>query len=161
MILDDCIKERGRFYQGKVNITKDGFECQRWDSQVPHSHVRPPDVFPELKNAENYCRNAGGEEEVPWCFTTNSTYRWQHCDIPQCSFGNSKSKYDDLAMDKYLTPTFLLVACGIGLLLVIILMLLILLCHRVHKHRLGYNPTEVQEVNIDLDKLPSNMAYHR
>lgn len=68
---------------------------------------------------------------------------------------------ENITMDKYLTPTFLLIVSGIGLLGVLTLMLLILLCHRLHKHRLGYNPTDVQEVNIDLDKLPSNMAYHR
>lgn len=158
----DCIKGRGRFYQGKVNVTRDGLECQRWDSQVPHNHIRPPDVFPELKDAENYCRNAGGEEHIPWCFTTNASIRWGYCDIPKCLFGNSKSEIkENITMDKYLTPTFLLIVSGIGLLGVMVLMLLIVLCHRLHKHHLGYNPTDVQEVNIDLDKLPSNMAYHR
>lgn len=158
----DCIKGRGRFYQGKINVTRDGLECQRWDSQVPHNHIRPPDVFPELKNAENYCRNAGGEEHIPWCFTTNASVRWGYCDIPKCLFSNNKSEIkDNITMDKYLTPTFLLMASGISLFAVLIFMLFILLCHRLNKHRMGYNPTDVQEVNIDLDKLPSNMAYHR
>lgn len=80
----DCVKGRGRFYQGKVNVTKNGIPCQRWDSQTPHTHDSPPNIFPELENAENYCRNAGGEEKRPWCFTTNPDYRWQHCDIPRC-----------------------------------------------------------------------------
>lgn len=81
---DDCVKGRGRFYQGTVNKTKQGLPCQRWDSQFPHSHNRPPDVFPEVQNAENFCRNAGGEEPSPWCYTMDPTVRWQHCDIPVC-----------------------------------------------------------------------------
>ncbi|KAJ3623044.1 hypothetical protein MTP99_019302 [Tenebrio molitor] len=158
----DCIKGRGRFYQGKVNVTKDGLACQRWDSQKPHSHNSPPDIFPELKNSENFCRNAGGEENKPWCFTTNSTVRWQHCDIPRCLNSTLEEPSDPvISMDKYLSPSFVIISSVIGLLSVIILMLLILLCHRIRKHRLGYNPTETAEVNIDLDKLPSNMAYHR
>lgn len=79
-----CIKGRGRFYQGPVNVTKTGLACQKWDSQSPHKHSRPPFVFPEIWNSENYCRNAGGEEPVPWCYTRDEKVRWQHCDIPIC-----------------------------------------------------------------------------
>ena len=79
-----CIKEKGRFYQGPVNVTKAGIPCQRWDKQEPHSHNRPPNVFPEMWNSENNCRNAGGEEPVPWCYTMDPKVRWQHCDIPVC-----------------------------------------------------------------------------
>lgn len=69
---------------GQVNITKTGISCQKWDSQKPHSHFQPPNVFPQVQNAENYCRNAGGEEPSPWCYTMNDTVRWQLCDIPLC-----------------------------------------------------------------------------
>lgn len=41
-------------------------------------------VFPEVLNSENYCRNAGGEEPMPWCYTIDPRIRWQHCDIPRC-----------------------------------------------------------------------------
>nr|CAD7403284.1 unnamed protein product [Timema poppensis] len=85
---DDCVIGRGRFYQGTVNVTKYGLPCQYWDSQEPHSHYRPPDVFPEMKNAENYCRNAGGEEPSPWCYTLDPAVRWQRCDIPICEYIN-------------------------------------------------------------------------
>lgn len=145
-----------------MNVTSGGLECQRWDSQIPHSHTRPPNVFPELKDAENYCRNAGGEEHTPWCFTTDPGVRWRYCEIPQCPSSNNKENFNNsIMMDKYLNPTYLTIICGIALLILLVIMLLILICHRFHKHRLGYNPTDVQEVNIDLDKLPSNMAYHR
>jgi len=78
------VKDRGRFYQGTVNVTKSGIPCQKWTSQEPHTHDRPPDVFPEIQNAENYCRNAGGEVDAPWCYTMNSSVRWELCDIPLC-----------------------------------------------------------------------------
>lgn len=156
------MKGRGRFYQGKVNKTEDGLPCQRWDSQYPHTHERPPSFLPELKGAENYCRNAGGEEPTPWCFTTNSSIRWQRCDIPKCS--NSTEEVEtkkDVIMDAYYSPLFVLIASGTTLLALIVLLLLILLCRSLHKHRLGYNPAGSADVTIDLDKLPSNVAYHR
>ena len=81
---DDCVRGRGRFYQGRVNTTTEGILCQRWDSQHPHQHAVPVTLFPELAGAENYCRNAGGQEPRPWCFTTDSSVRWQYCDIPRC-----------------------------------------------------------------------------
>lgn len=81
---DNCRKGRGRWYFGKQNTTMNGIACQRWDSQEPHKHHRPPTVFPEIQDAENYCRNAGGEEPYPWCYTMDPLIRWQHCSIPLC-----------------------------------------------------------------------------
>lgn len=78
------MKDNGRYYQGTVNVTKTGLACQKWDVQEPHSHDKPPNVFPEVQNAENYCRNAGGEEKKPWCYTMDPSVRWQYCDIPVC-----------------------------------------------------------------------------
>ncbi|KAF5272825.1 hypothetical protein FQR65_LT00421 [Abscondita terminalis] len=150
----DCIKDTGRFYQGKVNKTKDGLDCQRWDVQTPHYHVRPPNVFPEIQDAENYCRNAGGEVHVPWCFTTNASIRWQYCDIPRCIEAVVKE-------EPIMTSKFLFVICGAGLIsFVAFMLLIILICHNLQKRRSGYDRTGT-EVTIDLDKLPSNVSYHR
>lgn len=66
-----------------------------------------------------------------------------------------------VSMEKYFTPTFIFTIAGIGFAGLVIILLLLLLCHRLQKHRFGYNPTSTHEVNIDLNKLPSNMAYHR
>lgn len=82
--IDDCRMGNGRYYMGQVNVTKTGIPCQKWDSQKPHTHIQPPKVFPQVQNAENYCRNAGGEEPSPWCYTMNESVRWQLCDIPLC-----------------------------------------------------------------------------
>ena len=78
------MRGRGRFYQGRVNTTTEGILCQRWDSRHPHQHDLPVPLFPELAGAENYCRNAGGQEPRPWCFTTDPAVRWQYCDVPRC-----------------------------------------------------------------------------
>ncbi|GLV43152.1 Neurospecific receptor kinase [Carabus blaptoides fortunei] len=166
LITYDCIKGSGRFYQGTVNTTKTGLECQKWDSQEPHSHDRPPMVFPEVQNAENYCRNAGGEESMPWCYTMDLNVRWQHCDIPVCDNSSvleeeGTEQNNKVAMEKYFTPALIFIIAGIGFVSVLVILLLFLLCHRLHKHRFGYNPTNTQEVSIDLNKLPSNVAYHR
>lgn len=80
----DCRMGNGQYYLGTVNVTQTGIACQNWDSQAPHSHFQPPNVFPQVQNAENYCRNAGGEEPYPWCYTMNDTVRWQWCDVPLC-----------------------------------------------------------------------------
>nr|XP_033782342.1 muscle, skeletal receptor tyrosine-protein kinase isoform X1 [Geotrypetes seraphini] len=84
-----CYKENGRFYQGSVSVTSSGIPCQKWTEQVPHSHRRPPRVFPELSNSENYCRNPGGENDRPWCYTTDKNVRWEYCDVPPCGRASS------------------------------------------------------------------------
>lgn len=81
---DECRMGKGQYYLGNVNRTKTGIPCQRWDSQEPHDHIQPPLVFPQIMEGENYCRNAGGEESFPWCYTIDKAVRWQHCDIPLC-----------------------------------------------------------------------------
>lgn len=65
-------------------IKKNIYSLNLFFKQEPHHHNRPPQVFPEVLNSENYCRNAGGEEPVPWCYTMDPRVRWQHCDIPLC-----------------------------------------------------------------------------
>lgn len=144
-----------------MNVTASGLLCQRWDSQVPHSHNYPPNVFPEMENSENYCRNAGGDEKLPWCYTSDTTKRWEYCNITRCPNSVVKDKEDISIMMDDLTPTKLIIISVSGLLVILVIMLLVLLCHRMHKRFLGYNPTAATEVNIDLNKLPSNMAYHR
>ncbi|XP_061119263.1 muscle, skeletal receptor tyrosine-protein kinase [Conger conger] len=79
-----CYNERGRFYQGSVNVTSSGFLCQKWSHQDPHLHQLSPDIIPELRNAENYCRNPGGERERPWCYTTDPLLRREYCNVPKC-----------------------------------------------------------------------------
>ncbi|CAH1394197.1 unnamed protein product [Nezara viridula] len=160
-ITTDCIIGRGRWYQGTKNVTKTGLPCQRWDSTVPHSYDRPPNVFPEVQNAENYCRNAGGEEPTPWCYTMNQSVRWQHCDIPYCDAPSGvKTENTELMMDTLFAPAYVMLLAAVGFISIVIILLLVLLCQRLFHNRRVYHPTPTRDINIDLEKLPSNTAYH-
>ncbi|KAF6216387.1 hypothetical protein GE061_000729 [Apolygus lucorum] len=160
-VTTDCVRGRGRWYLGTKNVTKDGYHCQHWDSPHPHSHDRPPPFFPEVVNAENYCRNAGGEEPVPWCYTLNPEVRWQHCDIPACDVENGENtEKTELMMDTLLAPTYLVILCAAGFVTIVMILLLFLLCQRIMHNRRAYRQTPTRDVNIDLEKLPSNTAYH-
>lgn len=56
-------------------------------SKAPHLHRRTPQVFPELSDAENYCRNPGGENERPWCYTKDPSVTWEYCNVSPCGDG--------------------------------------------------------------------------
>ncbi|KAJ8299452.1 hypothetical protein KUTeg_023512 [Tegillarca granosa] len=79
-IITSSFKGHSYFFchKGKVSRTVDGFTCQRWDSQEPHSHS-----VTGLNNEENYCRNIN-REQAPWCYTTNNNTRFDYCSIPKC-----------------------------------------------------------------------------
>ncbi|KAL3882544.1 hypothetical protein ACJMK2_028880 [Sinanodonta woodiana] len=75
-------------YKGTKSKTEGGIECQRWDSQSPHSHnYTNPEVYPEksITAAENYCRAIEKGFNEPWCFTVDPNLRWDYCGIPKCN----------------------------------------------------------------------------
>lgn len=161
-----CLKDNGRYYQGTMNVTESGRACQAWESQSPHQHTRPPLVFPEVQNSTNYCRNAGGEERQPWCYTMDPQVRWEVCDIPLCA--NSSLDEDNILrpnieMERYFTPTFVLLLSVGGLGCILGIASIALLCHyflKNHSKSNMPNRRTGQNMDIDLDKLPSNLAYH-
>ncbi|CAG2106203.1 unnamed protein product [Medioppia subpectinata] len=167
----DCVRGRGRYYQGLVNVTKEGIPCQRWDTQVPHTHNRPPFVFPEIWNSDNYCRNAGGEEPHPWCYTSDPIVRWQHCHIPSCDseeMANNET-IDPTLIEIFSTPLqssfnpplILILSSIVVLIFGCLLVIILTVCRLSYKHRRrGYNAALTTDVEIDLNKLPSNFAYH-
>ncbi|XP_007484920.1 plasminogen isoform X2 [Monodelphis domestica] len=81
---DECMHCNGENYQGTVSRTESGTECQRWDSQDPHSHEYIPSKLPNKNLKHNYCRNPDGEPQ-PWCFTVDPNKRWEFCNISRCS----------------------------------------------------------------------------
>ncbi len=90
VVYPECYnKPLGLNYRGHLNITETGLQCQRWDSQYPHSHSSYiQDVagwfgVSHLADVENYCRNPDGHER-PWCYTVDRGVRWQYCDLPVC-----------------------------------------------------------------------------
>ena len=69
-------------YLGSRNRTALGTTCQHWTDTEPHNHCRMQMVD---VGSENFCRSAGEEPgEGPWCFTTNSSVRWERC-FPPCA----------------------------------------------------------------------------
>lgn len=62
-----CDSAKQADYRGKMAVTQSGLACQRWDSQLPHSHSRTPGNRPSAGLEENYCRNPDGES-MAWCY---------------------------------------------------------------------------------------------
>ncbi|KAG7253494.1 hypothetical protein CRUP_012773, partial [Coryphaenoides rupestris] len=74
----------GEDYRGKISTTVNGYTCQHWASQKPHTHGYNPATLTENHLEVNYCRNPDGEPR-PWCLTTSLSKRWDYCSIPHCS----------------------------------------------------------------------------
>lgn len=75
-----CYDGNGEDYRGTVSRSASGFECQRWSHQV----LLKMSDFPELMGGHNYCRNPGGSDSQPWCFTSNDKVLKEICGIPKC-----------------------------------------------------------------------------
>ncbi|XP_038595897.1 hepatocyte growth factor-like protein isoform X3 [Tachyglossus aculeatus] len=78
-----CLSCNGEDYQGSVDRTESGRECQRWDLQKPHKHPYHPSKYPDKNLDDNYCRNPDGSER-PWCYTTDGEHQREFCRIPYC-----------------------------------------------------------------------------
>eukprot|EP00092_Neocalanus_flemingeri_P007963 GFUD01008591.1.p1 GENE.GFUD01008591.1~~GFUD01008591.1.p1 ORF type:complete len:925 (+),score=155.82 GFUD01008591.1:42-2816(+) len=164
-----CVRENGRYYQGTMNVTKGGLNCQPWYTSHPHQHTSPPQVFPEMKNSSNYCRNGGGIEHSPWCYTMDPLVRWQHCEIGKCENMTEMMNYNvevdiieerTTIIEELMSPTFIALAAGVAAATVVVILLIGLICHRICKPRPGYTIAKVQDGDIDLNKLPENSNYH-
>jgi len=76
----------GRHYVGHTSVTVNGRICQDWTAQYPYIHHFTQDyMFPDgsVADAVNYCRNPDNQPG-PWCFTTDTSVRWELCDVPLC-----------------------------------------------------------------------------
>ncbi|KAL4219033.1 hypothetical protein ACF0H5_021616 [Mactra antiquata] len=89
-------------YNGTVAVTINGNICQHWVDQTPHAHDQIPDRMPEssLADAKNYCRDPDGEG-FNWCYTTNSSVRFEACDTYPCF----RKSYNVDNNQCYSTPT--------------------------------------------------------
>ncbi|CAL1534363.1 unnamed protein product [Lymnaea stagnalis] len=156
---DDCYFDKGRWYNGTVNVTKSGHTCQRWEDKSPQKHDRSPLYFPELYASDNHCRNPGGEERQPWCYTTNKLVRWEVCDIDPCETANipadDMTRSDDIDDDYHEQLIIILVPVLFCCLLIPIIGLL------VKWKKTQYSSTTQDDVDIDVENLPINSAYHQ
>lgn len=154
-----------------MNVTETGIACQKWTSQSPHNHYTPPLVFPELEDAENYCRNAGGQEPQPWCYTMEKEVRWQRCDIPLCPNSTEKVATLDvntsnMEMEPVFTPIMIFILGTIGLVAILVVNVCILLIYRISRYNKRSYPSAgftavVAQNDVDINKLPANANYHQ
>ncbi|XP_053392820.1 apolipoprotein(a)-like isoform X2 [Mercenaria mercenaria] len=74
-------------YTGKRTCSASGYTCLAWNTQSPHAHNFTSSDFPDsdINAAGAYCRDPGGSEGRPWCFTTETPPALEYCDIPECS----------------------------------------------------------------------------
>uniref|UniRef100_A0A7N8XK46 receptor protein-tyrosine kinase n=1 Tax=Mastacembelus armatus TaxID=205130 RepID=A0A7N8XK46_9TELE len=163
-----CYNNRGRFYQGSMNVTRSGIPCQLWSQQVPHHHRLSVDVIPELKNSDNYCRNPGGISDKPWCYTSNPNIRWEYCSVPQCGEEATVSESPGPRQTPDLPPTTTNSSPAYSMSVIVIILtalaaaffltIIVLACHRRKKQR--RNRKRVMETPT-LSTLPSELLLDR
>mmetsp|Transcript_43723 Transcript_43723/g.108207 ORF Transcript_43723/g.108207 Transcript_43723/m.108207 type:complete len:521 (-) Transcript_43723:153-1715(-) len=83
--VSECFhKPNGEDYRGRIATTSSGLLCQKWSAQFPHQHTTTHVNFPRSGlGGHAYCRNPGGQEAQPYCFTTNPSIRWEFCSVPK------------------------------------------------------------------------------
>ncbi len=80
-----CISGKGVNYEGSINITKSGRQCQHWRHSFPHPIMREFNTSePNSNLKENFCRNPDKRPEGPWCFTQDPTVQKEACRVPTC-----------------------------------------------------------------------------
>ncbi|XP_029817474.1 plasminogen [Manacus vitellinus] len=80
----ECKRGIGKDYRGTEAKTWRGIPCQKWAEKIPHKPNYTPQKHPNAGLEENYCRNPDGDENGPWCYTTDPTTRYDYCNIPEC-----------------------------------------------------------------------------
>eukprot|EP00923_Selenidium_pygospionis_P024183 GHVN01041961.1.p1 GENE.GHVN01041961.1~~GHVN01041961.1.p1 ORF type:complete len:861 (+),score=133.39 GHVN01041961.1:334-2916(+) len=75
---DETLKgELGSEYKGCQKKTRQGLECQAWNSQEPHAH----DTQPADGADTNYCRNPSPKtHDTIWCYTMDPDEPFGYCD---------------------------------------------------------------------------------
>ncbi len=104
----------GSDYVGDVSVTETGLECQRWDSQTPHSHSHSDADFPEkdLSLTSNYCRNPSGRSR-PWCYTTDKDIEWDYCKLWRCHTGTDATMFYHVSGQTGADDTMLYIMCHV------------------------------------------------
>ncbi|XP_072373435.1 muscle, skeletal receptor tyrosine protein kinase-like isoform X3 [Scyliorhinus torazame] len=169
-----CYNDNGRFYQGSVNVTASGIPCQKWSQQAPHFHRRMPELFPELTNSENYCRNPGGESQRPWCYTTDRDIRWEFCNVPLCTnatstpgVGQKAGTVDPSTLTSATYSMTIIISIISSIAASVFLIIIVLACHRRQKEwQARKRETETPTLTalpseLLLDRLHPNPMYQR
>ena len=118
----DCYTEDdlGINYNGTINVTVSGIPCQYWDSDIPHLHPITS-FFRYYLEGHNYCRNPEGRGKQPWCYTSNSSVRWEYCNVSRCVDNDIPSSDNE-------SSVLLGVVITIPVLVVIVVILAVVIC---------------------------------
>jgi len=81
-------------YAGDVNTTKDGIQCQRWDSETPRVPYYKPNP-----SAHNYCRDPSSWYTCIWCYTMDRDVRWECCNVWRCFTAHSRYSWQGQRQD--------------------------------------------------------------
>ncbi|KAM7395988.1 hypothetical protein PAMA_007324 [Pampus argenteus] len=81
----ECVNGTGTDYRGTKAKTKSKKTCQSWSAKTPHNPHYTPQSDPRADLESNFCRNPDGDSKGPWCYTTDPSTRWEHCDVPSCT----------------------------------------------------------------------------
>ncbi|KAL3212174.1 hypothetical protein MRX96_051896 [Rhipicephalus microplus] len=76
---EGCYVHGGEDYRGVVAETVSGLPCQPWTHQILFSRIAE---YPEIVGGHNYCRNPGGMESQPWCFTSGAVVKRKSATSP-------------------------------------------------------------------------------
>ncbi|KAK2857204.1 hypothetical protein Q5P01_005939 [Channa striata] len=84
-ISGQCISGKGTNYEGNINTTISGRQCQHWRHSFPHPIMREFNVSaPNSNLQENFCRNPDNRPAGPWCYTQDPTVQKETCKVPKC-----------------------------------------------------------------------------
>lgn len=82
--LEPCVSERGRHYQGRLAVTKQGTPCLAWSSPEAQALSRGKSFSPQVPLVENFCRNPDGDEEGAWCYVAGRPSSFEYCGLNYC-----------------------------------------------------------------------------
>ncbi|XP_046377807.2 plasminogen-like [Haliotis rufescens] len=92
LLQDGTVVKTRSFYNGTSNVTLSGRECQMWAAHNTHNHHGNGDDPTHFATGEtmdevaNYCRVVLPDpEDIPWCYTTDPSKRWDNCTITECT----------------------------------------------------------------------------
>jgi len=71
---------RKKNYRGCQDTTRNGYTCQAWTEQTPHTHSMSHYIGTLGLGDHSYCRDPTNGNTGIWCYTTSSSKRWDYCD---------------------------------------------------------------------------------